>query len=250
MNSLPVSNRPKTAQEIRDFVQKYSNLISQIQSVTTLPGTAQSNKTLIPQPATKLSDPAKSSTPTGTIAVPLNFGPSTSKMTSTQLVATSISSTAMAQVDQHFQIALTAAKMKTSQSINTKLPSKPLPTVQPPMVDLTKDTESSTNSTFSAPVTNQFKANTPKSGGIQAGVATPLPPGLTLETLAVLCRLPESELEKLKLPVGLLSAIKVWKEKQPAKKGTTTQSKVSWLGHIHFIAWVSSMYLIYMFSCI
>ena len=67
------------------------------------------------------------------------------------------------------------------------------------------------------------------SGGIQAGVATPLPPGLTLETLAVLCRLPESELEKLKLPVGLLSAIKVWKEKQPpaTKKGSTPQSKVS-----------------------
>lgn len=55
------------------------------------------------------------------------------------------------------------------------------------------------------------------------GVATPLPPGLTLETLNVLCRMPESELVKLKLPAGLLSAIRVWKERQqlPTKVQST-----------------------------
>lgn len=127
----------------------------------------------------------------------------------------------MAQVDQHFQTALTAAKKKVSPS--TQFSTKPLPAV----VDLTSDPNSS--GTVSAPVTTQFKppaVKMNKPGTIQAGVATPLPPGLTLETLAVLCRLPETELEKLKLPVGLLSAIKVWKEKQPAKKGAPTQLKV------------------------
>lgn len=53
--------------------------------------------------------------------------------------------------------------------------------------------------------------------GIQAGIATPLPPGLTLETLGVLCRLPENDLHKLKLPALLLSAIKVWKVRQLTK---------------------------------
>lgn len=60
------------------------------------------------------------------------------------------------------------------------------------------------------------------SSGIQAGIATPLPPGLTLETLGVLCRLPETDLHKLKLPPALLSAIKVWKARQ-----LPTKSKVS-----------------------
>ena len=50
--------------------------------------------------------------------------------------------------------------------------------------------------------------------GIQAGVATPLPAGVTLETLGVLCRLPENDLLKLNLPLPLLSAIKVWKARQ------------------------------------
>lgn len=50
--------------------------------------------------------------------------------------------------------------------------------------------------------------------GIQAGVAMPLPAGVTLETLGVLCRLPESDLLKLNLPMPLLSAIKVWKARQ------------------------------------
>ena len=60
--------------------------------------------------------------------------------------------------------------------------------------------------------------------GIQPGVATPLPPGLTLETLGVLCRLPETDLLKLKLPPALLSAIKVWKARQPPSKSAARVS--------------------------
>ncbi len=207
MASLPVSSRPKTAQEIRDFVQKYSNLITQLQSSTPSTTTsAQSTKTQ-QNPVTTLH---------GSVVVPMNFGPSPAQTTTTANSTASISTTAMAQVDQHFQTALTAVKNKST------LPTKPLA-----VVDLTTDTDSA--STVNAPITTQFKA-TPKATkattGIQAGVATPLPPGLTLETLAVLCRLPESELGKLKLPVGLLSAIKVWKEKQPTKKGGSPHTKV------------------------
>ena len=69
--------------------------------------------------------------------------------------------------------------------------------------------------------------------GIQPGVATPLPPGLTLETLGVLCRLPESDLMKLKIPPALLTAIKVWKERQPPSKSS---AKVSTL-LLFFVLW-------------
>ena len=65
---------------------------------------------------------------------------------------------------------------------------------------------------------NQTPSTTTTSSGIQAGIATPLPPGLTLETLNVLCRLPEADLLKLKLPPALLSAIKVWKAGQMPTK--------------------------------
>lgn len=41
----------------------------------------------------------------------------------------------------------------------------------------------------------------------------PLPPGLTLDTLAMLCRMSDSDLTKLKLPATLLSAIRVWRSK-------------------------------------
>ncbi|XP_064404063.1 mucin-5AC-like isoform X2 [Halichondria panicea] len=223
MASLPVSSRPKTAQEIRDFVQKYSNLITQLQSSTPSTTTsAQSTKTQ-QNPVTTLH---------GSVVVPMNFGPSPAQTTTTaNSTAASISTTAMAQVDQHFQTALTAVKNKST-----------LPTKPPAVVDLTTDTDSA--STVNAPITTQFKA-TPKATkattGIQAGVATPLPPGLTLETLAVLCRLPESELGKLKLPVGLLSAIKVWKEKQPTKKGGSPHTKTSSSSNIPILYPPSSM---------
>ena len=77
-----------------------------------------------------------------------------------------------------------------------------------------------------APPTSSASTATSTSGGsgIQPGVATPLPPGLTLETLSVLCRLPETDLLKLKLPPALLSAIKVWKARQPPSKSAARVS--------------------------
>ena len=62
--------------------------------------------------------------------------------------------------------------------------------------------------------------------GIQPGVATPLPSGLTLETLGVLCRLSETDLMKLKLPTAVLSAIKVWKARQPPSKSAARVSTI------------------------
>lgn len=79
-----------------------------------------------------------------------------------------------------------------------------------------------------APPTSTPNTATSTSGGsgIQPGVATPLPPGLTLETLSVLCRLPETDLLKLKLPPALLSAIKVWKARQPPSKSAARVSSI------------------------
>ena len=71
--------------------------------------------------------------------------------------------------------------------------------------------------------------------GIQPGVATPLPPGLTLETLGVLCRLPETDLLKLKLPPALLSAIKVWKARQPPSKSAARVSMIHCVSISHII---------------
>ena len=322
MASLPVSKRPKTVQEIRDFVHKYSSLINQIQTGTlpdlAAPASSQSTKSLSATPSsTAPSSSILTTSLTGTslvptvsvstvtdkggstvkstgasvgaamrpIVVPINFGtPSTSLSTQTASTVTTcssivtipratLSSSAMAQVDQHFQNSLSAVSMKSSLNTGKGLATVPLSLQQstqshvtrPVVVDLTQDSESSSSKTgvrtqqsnilsqslpglagtIHAPITTQFKGSptvskNPQqsvssqgvatsagvSSGIQAGVATPLPPGLTLETLAVLCRLPETELEKLKLPAGLLSAIKVWKDRQPAKKGVNTVSKV------------------------
>jgi len=203
MAGLPPASRPKTAQEIKDFVQKYSSVLGMfaINNSTSQSSSTQSKST-VPGSTAKTSETVKSNTP---VIVPLNFGPTNSLPPTT---SDSLSTNAMAQVDQHFHNSLTVAKMKTAFA------SKPASTV----VDLTKD-EVQSKPTVAVP-----KAS---SSTIQAGVATPLPPGLTLETLAVLCRLPEEELGKLKLPTGLLSAIKVWKEKQPTgKKNATPQTKV------------------------
>ena len=71
--------------------------------------------------------------------------------------------------------------------------------------------------------------------GIQPGVATPLPPGLTLETLGVLCRLPETDLLKLKLPPALLSAIKVWKARQPPSKSVARVSMMHCLSNLYHV---------------
>ena len=118
MASLPVANRPKTAQEIRDFVQRYSSLISQLQSAN-LPTTSsiQSTKvTSTPQKPITSSQPTKKSAPSSVpVVVPLNFSPapsSTSAMPPSTTSQLSISNSAMAQVDQHFQNSLSVAKVK------------------------------------------------------------------------------------------------------------------------------------------
>lgn len=304
MASLPVSKRPKTVHEIREFVQKYSSLISQIQTGTlpdlSAPTSVQSNKSLgtsssaLAAPSTLSTSSANTSfmqstsasavRPTGTavagtlqpIVVPLNFR-AQSASSSTQTAGTvstsgsnvtapmsSLSSSALAQVDQHFQNSLSALK-KTLPAVPV---AQPLPT-KPVLVDLTQEHRGSSlkglrlppaltsnlaqastevSTTIHAPMTTQFTGTVTTTkpqhhltvvsshglttsanvnDGIQAGVATPLPPELTLETLAVLCRLPESELEKLKLPSGLMTAISVWKDRQPAKKGVSNSIKVN-----------------------
>ena len=58
-------------------------------------------------------------------------------------------------------------------------------------------------------------------GSIQPGVPTPLPPGVNLETLVGLCRLPEAQLLRLQLPQPLLSAISFWKMRQAAQGGVS-----------------------------
>ena len=128
MASLPAASRPKTAQEIKDFVQKYTSLISQLQSHTT---SIQSTKmTSTAQKLTTSSQPSVKSTLTsGPVVVPLNFGPAPSTTSATPPVTTTqavISSTAMA-VDQHFQNSLSAAKMKSTLTGPTP-PSKTTPT--------------------------------------------------------------------------------------------------------------------------
>lgn len=59
---------------------------------------------------------------------------------------------------------------------------------------------------------------------IQPGVPTPLPPGVNLETLVGLCRLPEAQLLKLQLPQPLLSAISIWKMRQSGSPSLTSSS--------------------------
>lgn len=80
-----------------------------------------------------------------------------------------------------------------------------------------------TNS-LASPVTISSNQNEP----IKPGVPTPLPPGLNPETLAVLCRMPDSELQKLNLPVPLMTAIRVWRVQQ--SNNTLRGRKVSGAG--------------------
>ena len=102
-------------------------------------------------------------------------------------------------------------------------------TLQPTGQSSTTPPAASSQAPPIAPPTTASTATTTSSSGssgpgIQPGVATPLPPGVTLETLGVLCRLPESDLMKLKLPPTLLSAIKFWKARQPPSRSVTRVS--------------------------
>ena len=62
-------------------------------------------------------------------------------------------------------------------------------------------------------------STTPNSEPIKPGVPTPLPPGVNPETLGVLCRMPDSDLQKLKLPPVLMTAIRVWRGQQGSGRG-------------------------------
>ena len=79
--------------------------------------------------------------------------------------------------------------------------------------------------TISAPPASQTTSQTPPLGPIQPGIPTPLP-GLNLEALAALCKLPESHLVRLQLPPGLLTAIRVWKMRQNGGTGGTKEEAV------------------------
>lgn len=64
-----------------------------------------------------------------------------------------------------------------------------------------------------APPTSQPTNRSAPLGPIQPGIPTPLP-GLSLESLAALCKLPEDQLVRLQLPPGLVTAIRVWRMRQ------------------------------------
>jgi hypothetical protein len=128
-------------------------------------------------------------------------------------VGMAIPSTVHAPVTTQF-----SQKMRT---VNSALPlvnqaSKPSATVV--MATTSQAPPIAPPTSTAATVTSTSSQSQQGGSGIQPGVATPLPPGLTLETLGVLCRLPETDLLKLKLPPALLSAIKVWKARQPPSK--------------------------------
>ncbi|CAI7995460.1 hypothetical protein GBAR_LOCUS1694, partial [Geodia barretti] len=90
----------------------------------------------------------------------------------------------------------------------------PLTTVTPPTG--TTATLLTTKQTNSQPVSDVNKSLTSiaNSEPIKPGVPTPLPPGVNPETLGVLCRMPDSDLQKLKLPPVLMTAIRVWRGQQ------------------------------------
>ena len=249
MAALPDSKRPKSIQELKEFVQKYSSLVSKGPNSLS---SALNNRTLpksIPLPVNDHTTINSSVMNTRTGSQPSI--PPSSQMTLPS--AGNMSQTSAAHVAEHFRNSLAAkqvpqavlvppqeASAKAPQFLPQQIPSSNRGTL--PISDDMKLQYQSISNTFHAPVTDQFKqptslttttqppdqvssvgkstasttstSNQSTSTGIQAGVATPLPPGLTLETLGVLCRLPEGDLLKLKLPQTLLSAIKVWKARQ------------------------------------
>lgn len=279
MATLPDSKRPKTIQELKEFVQQYSSLInkgggnflSSYQGTTSSTSTASSsmaaNSTSLPSysertrtlVAATIGLPAQAQAPVGKTAVtshaftslpvrnstmvgtsqtssprppmpvppagglmsslvPSSIPPTTSTMASLlvegatkhQLFSSSSSTsgTVHAPVTNQFRkprTSLTSVSPAILETVTPQLPQKfPSASILPPTV------------------VSQLAATSTAKSGIQAGVATPLPAGVTLETLGVLCRLPDSDLLKLNLPQSLLSAIKVWKVRQ----GPVTKTKV------------------------
>ena len=286
--SLPEPQRPKTIPELRDFVQKYSSLITQNTvldlsvpgsvssqlsgnkvSLTTSPGIVPPKAGPSPSVGTRTSQSGvsipsllTSGVPSGAPNLSLPPATSTTLLASAVNISSATTQSPSAQVAEHFKSSLAGlatSKVPTVGGVVAAIPSvMPSSTIPPAAVPnlVSGATASSTvqvshkagteNSLLAsgqlrsstppaassqapplAPPTTLTTAASTSSGstsGIQPGVAMPLPPGLTLETLGVLCRLPESDLLKLKLPPTLLSAIKVWKARQPPGRSVTKVS--------------------------
>lgn len=151
-----------------------------------------------------------------------NFPPSGGLIVQTKFVSgpsVSVASTVHAPVTSQFS----HNKMGSVTTTNP-LPAPAAPLQTPPLPPPTTTPTTSFTGTSATSTSSSSTSSHGGVSGIQPGVATPLPPGLTLETLGVLCRLPESDLMKLKLPPVLLSAIKFWKARLPPSKSITRVS--------------------------
>lgn len=256
--ALPDSKRPKNVQELKEFVQRYSTFFNKgLNSATPQSAAAV---TAVSKPPTVSSSVASTSTnfSAGSSGAPRarvqssvqlqssvtdanahvnqHFAASLSGLGSSSSSSSSASSGApivpqapgpsltaqtgggelvkrvpvsVSQLNPVVAGAGGSLAVSQGAQVSKHLPSAaPLPPSSSTSIQATPTTTSSSSSS---------------SGGIQAGIATPLPPGLTLETLGVLCRLPDADLQKLKLPAPLMSAIKVWKARQGA---SSTKTKV------------------------
>ncbi len=258
MSNLPESKRPKNLQELKVFVQQYSNLVAKGNAAplnklqpavastvtTTLPSYSASlertQSQIPPSNAAHLSHPL-SSMGKQPVASPLSFLPTTTTVKTGMTAGAAhaqgklaahqggllshLGSMSTNALTSHLVGGDTNSLKQPQVSTNLSLDSQPRVNVAAMAVEtaaaaqaslLLKSSAASTVPTAGGQSIN-FTAAT-KSGGIQPGVATPLPSGVTLETLGVLCRLPDNDLMKLNLPPPLLSAIKVWKARQGSGK--------------------------------
>ena len=241
MAALPEAKRPKNVQELKDFVQRYSSFFNKGLNLNP------------PAPSTATGTTTSSSLkpPVSTTSNPPSFPPSSTasrlQQSSGSVQIQSSVTDANAHVNQHFAESLftfgssregsagpsfgqTSTQSGDSSESAELSKSQQLGVVHAPVTSQfntasTATSQSKQTQAASVPPSSTVQS-TPSSsgGGIQPGIATPLPPGLTLETLGVLCRLPEVDLLKLKLPAALMSAIKVWKARQAP---TSTKTKVS-----------------------
>lgn len=225
MAALPESKRPKNVQELKEFVQRYSSFFNK-------------GLNLGPQPTSSTTAPS-------TVANPSSLFPSSTSASRTQPLQNQSSASVQLQssfndtnahVNEHFAASLSV--LDSSQDTPSSSSSSSFPGASE-AAELTKQQlgvmHASITTQFNHSAVSQASSisrqipavsvpssftsvqsvpSSSSSAGIQAGIATPLPPGLTLETLGVLCRLPEIDLQKLKLPAPLMSAIKVWKARQ------------------------------------
>lgn len=104
---------------------------------------------------------------------------------------------------------LVTTQLPPATTGNTSQTTPPQLTTVLPSLDSSKLPPTATSV---APTTSSVAPTTSSAGDpIKPGVPTPLPPGVNPETLAVLCRMPDSDLQKLNLPVVLMTAIRVWR---------------------------------------